>query len=331
MWLRSLAAIAIIAACIAFLVLINQPIVRYMGVGNSRVCSAQQMLNLPDKIDLVTIGSSRIRQGFSPKSIQEASGGRINVVYNLGRPQRNISRSYYILKDLVDRDIEIKTAVVEADIEALQGSHARKNVLNKVNIYLWPTYSQVIDYETRFGRGFADYVRGFSDKIRQNLVIAAVGEVWASYRDSNEPAPLVCAKRTEVTTNPNNKSKQQQRKERLTARFGDPDQSFNEEFKAVDTQHTQIELYFLDQIRQLADGAGINLVFVRPFGYYDRPLSPDVIAKLQEIVPEYRYPPAQFVRDNNENFADGAHLNDVGRNNYSTWLAQALLAEFPDL
>lgn len=328
MLLRKLAAGLVFLGGVAVVAAADLPAVRFASVGNSHVCLARQMLDLPSKIDVVFLGSSRIRRGLKPETFVEATGGEYETVYNLGRPSRLILRSESIITHLVETGRAPKVVVLEVDLDEIRFGSPGPRQWNRTEPgHL--TYAELLaalpaDTESRWHL--------IVDGIRHKLAISVARHfsgitTRVLLSASDKPAPHVCWRNSFDKDDDRRRRHRAQAEDASRQMFGDGPDATDGRFANERTPKAQVELAVLDRIRQRLDAAGTRLVVIRPMGYADPPLAPAVIDKVTALIPEFRAPPDALARQLSRLVIDKNHFGPEGRGLYTRWLAGVVLAE----
>lgn len=197
MWrLTTILSIFILCGSAVFIWWIDRPAVRYAFVAGGWDCSVQQFVNLPTaNVDLVAIGSSRVRAGLDLEIVAGQSGGEINSYYNFSRTGINPIRNYVIFRDLIEKDLGLKYAYVEINTEAFL-ARASNNIgiqrdvgilrfSDLLHLYhAYPSSSVVQRIHTVAASALK--------KVGDSLVYVASGRIAEANASTDDVAPQVC-------------------------------------------------------------------------------------------------------------------------------------------
>lgn len=319
--LRLIPPLAVILLCVGFLIWIDRPEYRYALAGNARECSAYQLINLPESVDFVAIGSSRVRRGIDSELLMQKSKGLISDAYNLGRPGRSALRNLRVLRDILGRPNDLKFAFVEIDVDLLfsnrkdggLGFGPASAFLSHADIP--DVYAHSLDNPAL--QAFAT-ARFEYDKIRYSLVGLFSGLIWDTYQSLDQPAPRAC---WQPNFDKVFSGKIARERNTWRRRYDDlQTATIQESIKNSFIVKQQLEL--LDEIRQLASEHNITFLVSRQGAAYEPPLSNETVEAIKAIIPEFVYPPQNLVRRTWKHFADNHHYDTEARNMYTKWLAR---------
>ncbi len=298
--------------------------VRNHVVGNENICSAQQIAALPKEVPFVALGSSRVRAGFSAELADEILGEELAPAYNLGRSGINIARNYRMLSDLINAGVRPKLAYVELDLLALEAQTRRPTVGVARDVGVL-TFSDIVT-STLIAPDTSAVARthiialSFLQKIRSAMVLILSGQVPRSYLSVPDTAVRVCWRAYYDRRSPGKLRAIEEQRALYTDRYGDLATALREEIQIASGWRAVTELYYLDRIRELARANDITLIVSRHWRAYEPPLSPRSIATIQARIPEFRFPPAELVRESWGHFLDRTHMFDEARNMFTQWL-----------
>ena len=321
--------ILVFISLVLFISYLDSPKVRYNLVGNSPDCSVAQILNAPKKIDVLLLGSSAVRRGFSPQIMTSLSENTFHEVFNFGRPNKDIARSFTILNDLGNKRIYPKTVIVEIDLESIRGVSNKKDIdlFFRPGFYSYDVILTILKIDNLSFYKRIDYlVDLITIKLHSSITNFLLGKFYFLdiLREKNTDAPNVCwvSSFDEITLEKES-IKKEKYKNNLNI-FPDLLLDSDERFTDSDTPQKLIELFYINQIRDYAKDHQIELYFVRLPFYADPPLSKSTVSHVKTLIPEFIYPPSELVRQNSMNFVDATHLNANGRLAYSAWLTSFL-------
>ncbi|WP_095590591.1 hypothetical protein [Actibacterium ureilyticum] len=332
--LRTAAALGILCVCIALPLSIDRPEIRFGSAGNSQKCLANQIINMPTDVNILLLGSSRMRRGLDPEQLSKSIAQNPKV-YNLGRPGFSASRSYVMLRELFDSGIRPSLLVVEAETEALRGA---LNTKKYARPFTWRAdTSSVFSFkdhltfpvaiaETGY-LGWSFIVgNGLLSKIERGLALKLADDIFET--DPSQPAKTVCMRETFDNPTPVGIARAERKKARiekiLNKQFDDLDHEFDDRFNFEDNSFSRAEFHYLQKIRELAQQYDAALIVIRPHHYRSPPPDDNVRAKLTHLIPEYLAPPEQVYRQTAREFMDRSHLNPKGREIYTRWLSQEI-------
>ncbi|MDX2277556.1 MAG: hypothetical protein NW206_19070 [Hyphomonadaceae bacterium] len=332
--LRKLAATLVFAAGAALIGFADSPVVRYLSTGKLNACAVRQYQNLPQRVDVLALGSSRMRRGFDPNTFVEASGGRIANVYNLAAPGLHLIRSANTLDDLLDSGHSIGTLIVEADIDALR--------LGKRSRWNWtPIAARSASWADIFagsprtlGRGQAVdpriVLRGALEKLRQVPVLILTGRVARVLAYPSDRATTVCFDPNFDVETPGKANSRARAARAALARADELEEGNDNTFVRPRGPKALVEIEVLQRIRERARQAGIRLIVVRPSGFAEAPLHPETVASLKRLVPEFQSPPMELAEQLNDLQIDATHYGPEGRRLYTQWLAEIAISSAPN-
>lgn len=320
-------AVGLLLALAGFLYWTDRPAFRYGFVGGSQDCSVRQMVRMPASADFAAFGSSRVRRGIDQSLIVEASAEQISEPFNLGRPQRNIVRTYRMLQDLYDRGTELDYIFVEVDLDHFRpGTHTQPGVDNYVGVLKYGDIllmnSALKEMQLLPRLHFVG--RHLLKKLGDSIAYAASGKFAHNYALLDRPIENVCWKRRFDRSTARDRKRLEEWRVKMARKHGDLKTAVDD--GAVDATSAQAvaELFFLRRIRDLAARHGTTMIVSQHWRAYQPPLSPQVVAQLQEIIPDFAYPPADVVRSTWPHFMDTRHMGEKARRAFSLWMVSEL-------
>lgn len=305
--------------------------IRYSGVSNARLCAARQMLGVPLDADVLLLGSSRIRRGFSAETVMDASGGAIASAYNLARPDRGILRDVVMLRDLLERGARPRMVVFEIPIDEFQSPPQDDPTalrLTNASFLRWSDIPQATDVWDVPGQPPLAVAGNLAlNKLSLGLELALDGTVASVLTAPAGPIQRAClVPRFDKVDKQGERKKQKLLEEVLAT---NPNH-----FEAMDDRDVRFEGYeaaaqmrALAMVRSYAQKYGFKLVLTRLPGFTQQPHSARVKSAILEILPEYRFPPDPLYRLDETYFSDEHHVSPAGRQLMSRWLAELLVAE----
>lgn len=321
--------LVVLAASLAFVCWIDTPLVRYSNVGHNIGCVANQLINIPRRVDFLAVGSSRVREGVDPAVMIEYSDHRIATAFNAGESGVDIARSYTIIKDLVDNGIVLGTVFVEMDVDAIGGVRKYTNSLN-ISYPGFIHYSEILDVASVMPSRI-EAIGVASDllvrKLSSGLGLHIGGEIRKTLFALFQIPAISCNKKDLEFSS----EKREKRKEKKLAQvqevFGDSLFAEDDRFTYTGSPSSKLELTYLEKLRELARRKGFKLLVSRHWGYADPPLSMEALKRIRALVPEFIYPDAGFVRQNSREFVDSTHMKKKSRDAYSRWLTAIVIAD----
>ncbi|MCB9992216.1 MAG: hypothetical protein H6873_01015 [Hyphomicrobiaceae bacterium] len=326
-WLsmRLVTPVAVVLACVAFLIWIDQPTFRYALAGNSRVCSVRQLENLPQSVDFIAVGSSRVRRGLDVERLMNESEGLFANAYNLGRPGKSTLRNLRLVRDVLSRPNSIKYLYLEIDVDFLLSNKSDGGLGTFATLTVLP-HADLPEVLVRANRNPALGVLFTAGveyrKIRDSLVALLTGLVWETYTDSDHVAPRVCwsASFDRVAT-----KKIEAIRKGFENRYGDLETATNTR-TVTNSFAARQQLRMINEIRQIAKDRGIVLLMSRTGAAYEPPLSEESVASIKKVLPEFVYPPEELVRQTWTYFADAHHYDEQARNLFTDWLMDQFIS-----
>lgn len=326
--LRRIAAGLVLCLGLGVLALVDSPFLRHASVKNSTVCSAQQFAHLPRRLDVVVLGSSRMRRGVDAGEMVAASRGQFSAVYNLGRPGQEILRSALILDELSASGQAPKVLVLEANIDALR--------LGRAMPWTWPrdvagfTPWRSILLGTPSAGRYPDFrlvLDGLRAKLQQSLLLIANGVAWRVLTEHDVRDWTVCWSDQFDLETPRKANLRAAAMARVSGRRVDLETAFDRRFHSPVGDLARVELQTLERVRVRARQTGVHVIVVCPQGYGDAPYSREVLASLRALIPEFRYPPESLARRLSTLQIDGTHFGPEGRALYTRWVTETILAD----
>ncbi|MDX2277555.1 MAG: hypothetical protein NW206_19065 [Hyphomonadaceae bacterium] len=331
--LSRLAAALVFLTGVALMTFADVPFIRYASVAleGPKHCYVNQAQNLPEHMNVLVLGSSRLWAGVDPTAVTEASGGRLANVYNLSAPGMHVVRSASVFDEILRSNRQVDVVVVEMRINALRRGRPRP--------WFWDTSAAGratwLDILTKTPRLLANgaapdprtVLQGLHLKLQQAILTVTTGAAATALINANdEPTPL-CRGDYFFEETASSSARQQDFGDLVRRRFPNPETDFDRAFRGPQGDAALGDLQLLEHIRASARAAGVKVLVVRPQSYAEPALDPQVVQKLTELIPEYRYPPERIARRLNQLVFDGTHYGPEGRLLFSRWLAQTILAE----
>lgn len=322
MLLRRLGAAFAVLASVLLVASADMKAVRFASVGNSYVCAARQLMDLPPQVDVVLLGSSRIRRGISPEQLAAQLGPDFQRVYNLGRPFRQILRSESIISYLIESGRIPKVVVLEADIDLFRFEPTGPWGLQPGEPGFL-TYRELLAVDATTGEHDTGYLlaRAVQTKVAQTASVHFSGLTARILASNRKKPPTVCWLDSYDVDDAKKQKKREKRAEELAAEGFDPDVSTDPRFVGTASVAAQVQIATIDRIRTRLSELGVTLVVIRPNGYLDPPLGTEVTDQIKALIPEYAVPPEPLVRQLSKLNIDHSHFGPEGRKLYTEWLA----------
>ena len=322
MLLRRLGAIVIVAVALITISSAEFKTVRFASVANSAVCSARQLIDLPPRVDVAFLGSSRIRRGLSPEIMRAELGTNYESIFNLGRPGRTTLRSESILNYLLSSGRIPKVVVLETEIGLLQNASGRPWSFRngELGFLSFSEVSVAIHAANPLASRY-ELFDAWRQKIAQALSHHLTGLTYGVVSATPASDTTVCWLEA-FDINDNRKRERRQKAAAELAEKGlDPKTSFDDRFVGAVSPSAKMEIAIVDRIRDSLAGTGAILVVVRPNAYLDRPMSDEVIQNIKGLIPEFQAPPENLARKLGQLTIDHHHFGPEGRKLYTEWLA----------
>lgn len=325
--------LGILALFLGFFWWSDQTAFRYNTVANQSTCSVGQFEHLPERVDLVVIGSSRIRRGFSPEIAENHSSGLLVGAVNFGRPGKSIARSYSIVRDILGKKIYPKYIILEVDLDVLTRKPTKAKIpdLRDIGFLKYADALEILyidDTRPLLERIHAVY-RHWYLKLKSSIGYLLSGVVAQTYFSIENRFSKTCFLAGFDRYIPLEFKKLQEQKAYYQSKYGNLDIAFEHKVSLSDIQNSyswaaRAELYYVEKIRILARQHDIRLLVVRFGEAYQPPLSLAAEADIRSLIPEFIHPPAPLVREAWSGFVDTHHMGPLGRSLYTKWLIEQL-------
>ena len=314
--------VAVLLAALAFLLCVDLTPVRHAAVVGLGGCAVRQITRLPPRVDVVALGSSRVRAGISPAVLTLASGAELAVNMNLGRSGLSAMRSYVTLRDALEQGMRPRFVVFEIDLDALQRADRPGPVRLPLHagIMRWRDIDLLL--QLHHDLPAIDRARlqllGAAAKVR-GAIIPVLGAAPVIGQLGDGALVVDCQAGLDA-------EQARQGAGELAERRGLVPAAAREfSLAPPEAQERRQELFFIDRARELCHEHGIRLVVVRPGAAYEPALSPSALAVVRALVPEFDEPPAEIVEATWSGFLDAYHMGPSARERYSAWLAGRLM------
>lgn len=318
--------VAVLAVAAAFLTTLDAVAVRQASVVGMGKCSVRQLLNLPQRIEFIALGSSRVRAGISTEAIEHTLGSAPSSAFNFGRSGLSTLRSYITLRDAMDRGVRPRYVFLEVDLDALQDAQDASPIKMPVNAAFMKYADTALMLELPEGRSSLSIARlcllTLLDKIRGSVIpVLSMDPLWATLQPGAAPVASCQAGADFERTERGERALDALRRN-LPARGAADDHAVREyRAGANGSAARQQELLFVGKVRELAHAHGATLLVARHGQAYEPPLSESAIEAVHRDVPEFVQAPADVVRATWADFLDATHMGPQARVIYSTWLA----------
>jgi hypothetical protein len=322
-------AAAVIGGASFFLVWIDSPYVRHTFAEEDYKCSVNQIAKLPvEQVDMLAIGSSRVRAGMNLSVVSSHSNGAVVSPYNFARSGINPLRNYVILRDLLERGVSPTYAYVEVSTEAFADDEINRHIEPFVDVGILKFADVFRLFEAYKHAPFLQRLHivaaSLLKKIGDTLIYVGDGRIWAANSGLSEDAPRVCWRPNYDEKSKTEDAAIERGRREYEKEFGDLSVARNDVIKSFSTPSADLELYSFGLVRSLAHANDIKLISSRHWAAYEPPISEQSLSLLRERVPEFVYPSASFVRSTWGDFADATHMYKTSRQRYSEWLAAQL-------
>jgi len=313
---------AVLLAALAFLLCLDLAPVRHAVVVGMGDCAVRQFVHLPGHVDMMALGSSRVRAAVSTQAIAAASGGVMSANFNLGRSGLSAMRSYVTLRDTLDRGVRPRVVVLEIDLDALQRRDADGRVRLPLHaaIMRWHDIGLLLDLHSDLStvERWRLVLLAAAAKVRGAIIpmlggAPVTGQLGIDAPVADCQAGLDAEQARQGVTELAERRRTAQAALREIA------------LAPADAPARREELFFVERVRALCLAHGIGLVVVRPGAAYEPVLSPRALADVRALVPEFDEPPAALVQAAWAEFLDASHMGPGARERYSVWLTGRML------
>lgn len=292
-------------------------------------CSFAQMKNIPTNVDFLAIGSSRVQIAIDPDLLQARSES-IDHAFNLAKVGSSPERNYSWLKDLLRKGLRPKAVFVEVDLRKVGSSEMQSKWKRSAFAPMASfdvQFEQVNIYHLSALEKFYIVSDSIVKKLDASAAIYTEGRLLHALRTNfnNSHAPTACVVKGFFDP-PNKRSvRDMKRVKREFRKFQKRTGSkFRENFEVGSDWGSKRELYFLDQIRKLSEEYKFELVVSRPWMAYERPLSPEDIAEIKSVIPDFVFPPTNIIKETWPLFHNKKHMSFEAGDIYTEWLAQTI-------
>lgn len=315
-----------------FLVLVDTPVFRNGIVQGDQACAVGQLVKLPPSVDLIVIGSSRIRESVDPILLSQVSEGGIRQPMNFARSGIDAERNYSILSDLLARGARPAVVILEVDLDKLSMDEEPKSIPMQTNLGIISYASILQSYYVYPQRPVIERLNRVAQKLllklQAGLVYAISGGAVKHHMQAlrSDRAEASCDRNLYLVRNPLHIRRYQESIQEFDRLFGMSRLSAEDDrFRLRNTLHAQNEMFYLDRIRSIAVQHQVRLLVTRMWKAGQPPLSQAALSRIRADIPEFIYPPGELVRESWKNFVDASHLNSIARETYSRWLASEVL------
>lgn len=332
----------IVTLVVGLLFLFDLPEARYTNIARGGLCEVRQIKTLPDNLDFLALGSSAVKRGVLVTKVQQEIPG-FNEAFNLGRPTRQLWRSYRYLKDIEESGKRVRHIFVEFDLARIQGVDkmpvAKRYYFSTIGIM---KYADIFAMSSKIPDELESkdfLVKALYSKFRFGLVRLLNGDIIKALLDDSADSIRRCtntvAKKSKYTKGKSaikgakidriakvERLKRIQVK-KLKRQFNDLENATDERFDFNQSDAiTALELFYIDEIRVIAERLGADLMFGRAWHYMQPPLTYETVLKIKSIIPEFIYPSEMLIRGHNSDkyFSDARHFNINGQIVFTDWL-----------
>lgn len=306
----------VLLATVAFMLCIDFTTVRHAAVVGMGNCAVRQFVRLPETVDVLALGSSRVRAGISPAIMSSASGGALSANFNLGRSGLSAMRSYVTLRDALERGVRPRFVYLEIDIDALARTEDRLQLPMHSAIMRWRDIGLLLELHSDFTPIERLRLRllAAAAKVRGAILPVLGGAPLTGLLGGNGPV-LGCQDGLDAVQARRGASELAERRLIVPAVARELD------LAPAESRARREELYFVDRVRALCRKHGIRLLVARPGAAYEPALSERSLQQVRALVPEFDEPPADVVKASWGGFLDAYHMGPLARERYSAWLA----------
>jgi hypothetical protein len=308
-------------------------------------CFYKLAREVPSEVDVLIVGSSRMRRGIDPDQLASLLGIPKLRVINFGHGGSVLDTDYLLVDDFL-RTRKIALVLVEANIEP------KLDARTQVGYSTYPYTRYFIQFATLrqlLVNPFipSDQPVGLRLYDSLNLLLAKMESaarstfsgrlarlLWRKKNKNSDLAdrPNICwhtrfedgaASEARLQKAENGKKR---RREEFYATHGDwLEDGFFASVLFVDRER-QIQVAFMRQIVRLAEEHGSRIAFINLRQYFTWPPGPEFVKEFDErIGAPLLVPDKEFLQSIQQNgYRDSSHLSAAGRSAYTTWLAQQL-------
>lgn len=300
---------------------------------------------VPSEVDILIVGSSRMRRGIDPDQLASLLGVPKLRVVNFGHGGSVLDADYLLVDDLL-RTRRISLVLVEANIEP------KLDAKIQVGYSTYPYTRYFIQFATLrqiLVNPFVPSDQPFGLRLYDslNLLLAKV-ESAARLASSGRPSRLLSRKKnknSDLADRPNicwharfedaaasgprlqkaENGKKRRREEFYSTHADWLEDGFFMPVLFFDRER-QIQVAFMRQIVRLAEQHGSRIAFINLRQYFTWPPGPDFVKEFDEqIGAPLLVPDKEFLQTlQKSGYRDPSHLSASGRAAYTTWLAQQL-------
>ena len=307
-------------------------------------CFYRLAREIPSEVDVLIVGSSRMRRGIDPDQLASLLGIPKLRVVNFGHGGSVLDTDYLLVDDLL-RTRHIALILVEANIEP------KLDPKTQVGYSSYPFTRYFIQFATfrqlltnpfipsdqPVGLRLYDSLNLLSAKIESAARSTSSGRLsrllwprknknsdlvdrpnicWHSRFDDLEPGPQL--QKAEG-------HKERRRREFYSAHADWLEGGFFMPVLFVDRER-QIQVAYMQQIVRIADERGSRIAFVNLRPYFTWPPGPEFVTEFAErIGAPFLVPDKEWLQSiQQDGYHDPGHLSASGRAAYTAWLAQQL-------
>lgn len=292
-------------------------------------CSFAQIKNMPADADFLAMGSSRVQIAIDPDLLQERSES-IDHAFNLAKVGSSPERNYSWLKSLLQKGLRPKAVYVEVDLRQVGNLQSRpkwkRSAYAPMASYA-VQFEQVNFYQLSVLEDFYIVSDSIIKKLDASAAILTGGRLLQAARADfkNNNAPNACVVKSFSHKRKKKSIRDIKRWKRKFNKYQKQSGSeFRENFDLGSDWGSKRELYFLDRVQELSEEYNFELVVSRPWMSYERPLSPEDLAEIRTVIPNFAFPPESVVKETWPLFHNPRHMSFEAGDIYTVWLAQTI-------
>lgn len=333
------AALAAVALAVAALVWqFDSLTIRVSALGNSHDCYLKLARDMPSRVDVLLIGSSRVRRGIVPELLGELLGSAKQplTVVNWGRPFRDPDLDLALF-DTLTRDSTVTLAAIEVNVGERRPIERLTNKTRSASAA--PILARFDFLFTRFvtveGMGLVERLYELVSALRLKiegasriLLTGRVGEkgdrTGAEAFDDSRPG--ICWLTQWNSPSADSSKPPQKRRAAFEARHGTWFADGYEEVSFLSDAVWARTVLTLKEIVHLANARGIDVVFFYQPEYFVWPPSPQFSVAFEKAIGAPLFVPDKSIlnRLQDGGFKDASHLTARGREITTRWLADSL-------
>lgn len=326
-------SIAILCAATGLAALLGQSTARHNFVPDYEVCFVEQLLGLPENIDVLLVGSSRIRYAVDPFVLDEALGNTAGTSFNIGRNGDTPERTYALIKDILQSGISVETVVIDF---RLHDFYYNEPVEQWRRIGMGAMrHSDLPHYHAAFPqqRGIAGQVllQATETKLAHGIRMLLNGQILSSMSISDPAVKPDCLHQNRPIS-AKTQARDAARIEKFVQRFSVSDVRVQDKWAYLEQGYdspqlfprAQLALYFLEETRRLTEEYGAELKVISPPMYKEIPMSAAAKRDLRTWIPELILPTDDAIIAAQTGYFDTRHMGEPLRKLYTQWLVSEL-------